>query len=101
VEGSQYVGYDALERVVDKAIQSHPDWVIRQCRAQADPIMNEGKSQYYHHAGRWLEKARAAYRAAGREAEWQVYLRELIDRHQRKYKLVPMLKALRQWEISS
>jgi hypothetical protein len=31
----------------------------------------------------------------GREEEWRTYLSELLDRHQRKYKLVPMLEALR------
>jgi uncharacterized Zn finger protein len=96
VDAGPYVGYDELERVVDKAIQSHPDWVIGRCRAQAEPIMDEGKSRYYHHAARWLEKARSAYRATGREAEWQAYLRELIAQHRRKYSLVPKLEALRQ-----
>ena len=87
--------YHLVEPVVDAAIESRPDWAIRACRQQAEPIMNQGKAQHYRHAVRWLEKARAAYRAAGREAEWQTYLEELIRRHRRKYKLVPMLEALR------
>jgi uncharacterized Zn finger protein len=36
-----------------------------------------------------------AYRALGHEEEWQAYLNELLSQHGRKYKLVPMLKALR------
>jgi len=32
-----------------------------------------------------------AYRNMGREEEWRAYLPELLDRHQRKHKLVPML----------
>ena len=88
-------GYRLLEQVVDAAIDHRPDWVIRVCRQQAEPIIDQGRSQHYHHAVRWLEKARAAYRVAGREAEWQEYLEELIRRHWRKYKLVPMLEALR------
>lgn len=95
VDAEQYVGYGVLERVVEAATQSHPDWAIRQCCQQAEPIMDQGKSRYYDHAVRWLQRARAAYRAAGREAEWQVYLSELIARHQRKYSLVPRLEALR------
>jgi len=95
IDAEKYVGYDTLERVVDVAIHSHPDWVIRHCRQQAESIMDEGKSKYYHHAVRWLGKARAAYRSAGREAEWQAYLRELLTRHQRKYSLVPQLETLR------
>jgi uncharacterized Zn finger protein len=65
------------------------------CCQQAESILNQGKSQHYHYAARWLEKARAAYRAAGRETEWDTYLGELIARHRRKYSLMPMLEALK------
>ena len=53
-----------------------------------------GKAKYYHHAARWLGKAASAYRQAGRESEWRAYLCQLVDRHRRKYKLVPMPEAL-------
>ncbi|RME88471.1 MAG: SWIM zinc finger domain-containing protein [Anaerolineae bacterium] len=87
--------YTLVEPVVDAAIESRPDWAIRAAQRQAEEIMDAGASDRYHHAVRWLEKARAAYRAAGREAEWRAYLENLLQRHARKYKLVPMLKALR------
>jgi uncharacterized Zn finger protein len=86
--------YALLEQVVEVATPSHADWAIRVCRQQAEPIMNQGKSQHYHHAARWLGKARAAYRAAGRETEWKTYLGELMAQHRRKSSLVPMLEAL-------
>lgn len=95
VDEASYVGLDAVERVVDAAWQSHPEWVIRQCRKQAEPIMDEGKSQYYHHAVRWLEKARRAYLALGQAAQWNEYLEGLIRKHARKYALRPRLEALR------
>jgi uncharacterized Zn finger protein len=57
--------------------------------------MDGGKAEYYHSAANWLAKARTAYRALGQEEEWQSYLNELLSLHGRKYKLVPMLKALR------
>jgi len=95
VDKSGYVGYDTLERVVDAAWESHPDWVIRQCKRQAEPIMDGGKSQHYHHAVRWLGKARQAYLAAGRAGEWRTYLESLIAKHNRKYSLRPQLEALR------
>ena len=84
-----------VAQVVDAAIHSRPDWAIRTCRQQADSIMDEGKAQYYGAAIEWLAKAREAYRAAGREAEWRAQLDELIARHQRKYKLRPMLESLK------
>jgi uncharacterized Zn finger protein len=34
-----------VERVVDAAMQSHPAWVIKVCRQQAEPFMDEGKAQ--------------------------------------------------------
>lgn len=89
-----YAGYSLLERVADAAISERPDWVIQACRKQAEVIMDGGKSSIYRHAVKWLEKARAAYLAADREAEWQEYLDTLLDQHRRKYKLRPMLEAL-------
>jgi uncharacterized Zn finger protein len=87
--------YTLLAQVVDAAIPSHADWAIQICRQQAEPIMQQGQSQHYHHAVRWLEKARAAYRTTGRETEWQAYLAEMMTRHRRKYSLIPSLEALK------
>jgi uncharacterized Zn finger protein len=95
VDRDGYAGYDTVERVVDAAWQSHPDWAIRQCKEQAEPIMDKGQSKYYHHAVRWLGKARQAYLAAGRAEEWSTYLEGLIAKHVRKYSLRPQLEALR------
>lgn len=90
-----YVGYDTLERVVDAAYKSHPDWVIRRCQAQAERIMDAGQSKYYHHAANWLGRARRAYLAAGRDEQWSAYLEGLISKHARKYALRPRLEDLR------
>ncbi|NOZ26470.1 MAG: SWIM zinc finger domain-containing protein [Chloroflexi bacterium] len=87
--------YAVIERVVNAAVKSRPDWAIRACLQQAEPIIEEGRSRYYHHAVHWLEKAQAAYQAAGREEEWRDYLEQLIRRHQRKHKLMGMLEILR------
>ena len=87
--------YTLIEEVVDAAIPSHADWAIRMCCQQAESILNQGKSQHYHDAARWLEKARAAYRAAGRETQWDTYLGELMACHRRKYSLMPILEALK------
>jgi uncharacterized Zn finger protein len=95
VDKNSYVGYDTLERVVDAACQSDPDWVIRQCKKQAESIMDSGKSKYYHHAARWLARARQAYQASDRATEWSKYLEGLIGKHARKSSLRPQLEALR------
>jgi uncharacterized Zn finger protein len=87
--------YALVALVADAAVRSHPEWVIRASRVQAEPFMDQGKSEHYHHAAEWLEKARTAYLASGREAEWQQYLDELLQKHQRKRALVPRLQRLR------
>ena len=56
--------------------------------------MDEGKSQHYSIAARWLSKAKRAYLASSRQAEWEDYLQSLLKRHARKYSLVPRLKDL-------
>ncbi len=94
IDQNQYAGYNAVEKVVDAAYKSHPDWTIRQCKQQAEPIMDRAKSKYYHHALRWLEKARRAYLAANRAGEWQQYVSKLIEKHRRQYSLRPGLEAL-------
>ena len=91
-----YASHTLVEQVVDAALQlqSQLDWVIQACRKQAEYIMDKGKAELYSSAANWLAKARRAYHMLGSQAEWQTYLDELLSQHGRKYKLVPMLKAL-------
>ena len=83
-----------LEQVAEAAVPSHPEWVIKTSRREAEAIMDRGKSEYYGSAAHWLARARDACRVAGREAEWQAYHAQLLTVHSRKYRLVPLLKAL-------
>jgi uncharacterized Zn finger protein len=87
--------YEVVEQVADAALESRPEWVIHTCRAQAERIMDEGKSKYYHHAAEWLRRGRTAALAAGQVAEWRAYMDGIIAQHKRKYSLVPLLEPLR------
>jgi uncharacterized Zn finger protein len=87
--------YHLAELVVDALYARQPDWAVQMARRQAEPIMDGGKSQQYHHALRWVEKAKKAYLSANRRDEWLVYVDELLSKHARKYSLVPGLKGLR------
>jgi uncharacterized Zn finger protein len=91
-----YVSHELVDIVVDGALKnnSHHEWVIDACRRQAEVIIEGGKSQLYGAAVRWLEKARQASVAAGRDDEWRAYVQEILARHKRKYSLVPLLEAL-------
>lgn len=60
--------------------------------------MAAGQAGSYELAAQWLEKAALAYDAAGRYEDWLTRLDGLIERHRRKYKLRPLLAALRPGE---
>ncbi|GAC1374128.1 MAG: hypothetical protein NVS2B12_31390 [Ktedonobacteraceae bacterium] len=81
--------------MADAAIQSYPEWVIKVSRQQAEPIMDEGKAQYYSAVAKWLARVCTACQNIGQQQEWQLYLADLLSRHKRKYKLMPRLDALR------
>ena len=89
-----YVSSRTLARVMDAAIRSRPQWVIAQARQQAEPIMDGAKSAHYEDAAQWLRKAKQAHDALGQKAEWRAYLGALREKHQRKYRLMPLLNAL-------
>jgi len=90
-----YPHYSTVELVVNAAIESRPDWCIQACKQQAESIMDQGQSKYYQRAAYWLGRAKAAYVSVGRSDEWRVYLESLLQKHARKYSLVPLLKDLR------
>lgn len=84
-----------VARVAEALAEVRPDEVLPICLKHAESIMNEGRSDRYENAVDWLRHARRAQRAASREAAWQKYLEALLDKHQKKRKLVPMLQTLR------
>ncbi len=86
--------YGLLERVMDAAITTRPDWVIKAASAQAERIMDAGDAQRYHYAVDWLRRARDAFRAAGRPTDWQGYLSSIRAKHGRKYKLMGLIERL-------
>lgn len=90
----RYTSPRILAQVMDAAVNRQPQWVIAQARRQAEPIMDGAQSAYYEDAAMWLRKAKQAYEALGQKAEWRDYLDGLREKHQRKYKLTPLLKML-------
>jgi tetratricopeptide (TPR) repeat protein len=90
----RYTSSQTLARVMDAAVNRQPQWVIAQARRQAEPIMDGAKASQYEDAAMWLRKAKQAHEALGQKAEWQSYLGVLREKHQRKYKLMPLLNRL-------
>jgi uncharacterized Zn finger protein len=94
IDQDSFPSPNLIEQVADAAVHTHPDWVIRASRKQAEGIMDQKKAEKYDIAARWLARAKEAYDSAGRQGEWQEYLAALLELHHRKYKLVPLLRAL-------
>jgi uncharacterized Zn finger protein len=90
----RYTSPQTLARVMDAAVNRQPQWVIAQARRQAEPIMDGAQSAHYEDAALWLGKVKQAHEALGQQAEWRSYLAALREKHQRKYKLMPLLKPL-------
>ncbi|HEU4323386.1 MAG TPA: SWIM zinc finger family protein [Roseiflexaceae bacterium] len=78
--------------VMDLAVERRPDWVIAAATRAAEQIIEPSRSAEYSEAVDWLRRAHAAYRAAGREAEWRSYIANLRVAHSRKYKLMDLLQ---------
>jgi uncharacterized Zn finger protein len=83
-----------VEPVVKAILEERPQWAISACKAQAEPIIEQGKHDSYRTAVRWLEHAGQAARTAGELEEWRAYVEDIKDEHYRKYKLRPMLEDL-------
>jgi uncharacterized Zn finger protein len=81
-----------IQLVMDAAIAHRPEWVIAKAIRPAEDIMNRGKAESYQEAVNWLTRAREAYIRSGRQAEWQVYLAQLIATHGRKRKLMGLIE---------
>lgn len=87
-------GYGLLERVMDAALATRPEWVIKAASAQAEQIMDAGDAQHYDRAVGWLRRVRVAFHAAGRTADWQGYVGSIKAKHGRKYKLMGLIEKI-------
>ena len=92
---SRFSSDDTLLRKVMSAVTStHASWVISSACGKSEPIMDEGRSNYYDSAAQWLGYAKTAYDASGKEKEWQAYVAGVRDKHRRKYRLMEALEGL-------
>jgi len=78
-------GPSVIESVVEAVSDQRPDWAIKACETQAEPIIENGQHDRYRTAVRWLERAGTIAQEADSLEEWRDY---------QKYKLRPMLDEL-------
>ena len=83
-----------IDKVIEAVKEEYPDWAFHQCRQRAEAIMNAGDSKNYDVAAAWLRQGRDILLAAGKQKQWDDYLAGVMEKHHRKYKLMPMLRAL-------
>ena len=95
VKASTWLSDELLEEIVTALKEKHPRWCFQQYRKRAEDIMDAGRSAEYETAVAWLRRGREVLLAAGETAFWNKYLDATLEKHWRKYKLRPMLEALR------
>ena len=84
-----------IDKVIEAVKAEYPEWAFEQCSQRADQIMDAGRAKDYAIAADWLRRGRDILVAAGMHARWDAHLSALMETHQHKYKLRPMLQNLR------
>ncbi|MEM7538802.1 MAG: hypothetical protein AAF639_41970, partial [Chloroflexota bacterium] len=90
-----------LSQVIEAVKATYPHWAFDQCRTAAANIMDNNRSQGYAEAAEWVRRGRDILLEAGLAKQWQVYITSLIQKHQRKYKLLPLLERVRDTALTS
>jgi hypothetical protein len=89
----KYGNYQLLEKLVNVAAETYPDWSAAQALEEAKKLILKGSS-YYPHAVRWLQTVKNIYLQHNRSREWQQCLDAVKVEHGRKYSLMAQLKSL-------
>jgi len=90
----QATWFSDIDKVIEAVRVDYPEWAFRQCRKRAEAIMDSGQAKNYRVAAEWLRRGRDILLSAGENDMWDAYLAQVMDKHQRKYKLMPMLREL-------
>ena len=90
----QAVWFSNIDKVIEAVKTDYPEWAFQQCQKHAEAIMDAGKAKNYHVAAEWLQRGREILLSAGKNGMWDTYLDQVMDQHQRKHKLMPMLREL-------
>lgn len=91
-EQKPYGGYVLLEKLVDAAAATHPDWAAEHALQEAERLINKA-SKYYPHAVNWLGKVKAIYIQHNRPDDWQACLSQIREKYGRKYSLMGQIDS--------
>jgi len=90
----QAAWFSNIDKVIESVKVDYPEWAFRQCQKRADAIMDAGQAKNYRVAADWLRRGRDILLSAGENDKWDTCLDLVMDKHQRKYKLMPLLREL-------
>ena len=93
VDAAAYFPHRLVHRVMNAAISTNPDWVIKQGCDRATAIVEPGKAKYYDEAVEWLKQVKKAYLASDRESAWSAYRTHLVTVYGRKRKLMSLIES--------
>jgi uncharacterized Zn finger protein len=82
------------EVVVAGVVRARPEWAARTSIAEAERLLVEANTSRYPVAAEWLRRAKAAYAALDRSADWRAYVEELKARYHRRRALLRELHGL-------
>ncbi len=94
VENLGYNKQSLVLKVMDAAMQTHPDWIIDNASQRAEAILSEGKAKYYGTTIKWLRRVRQAYIDNDRQSEWNEYRTKLVTIHARKRKFMSLMQNI-------
>jgi uncharacterized Zn finger protein len=90
----QATWFSNIDKVIEAVKADDPKWAFRQCQQRAEAIMDAGQAKNYRVAAEWLQRGRDILLSAGEKDMWSTYIGQIMEKHQRKYKLMPMLREL-------
>ena len=88
-------GYGVDEDAIATAVQAHaPDRAVAIWKNKAERLIAQVKPSAYQGAAKYLRKASEVMRRENKPTEWESYLKELRQHHQRKSRLIEILDGL-------
>jgi uncharacterized Zn finger protein len=94
VEKLELYNPEPIQKVMDAAIETHSEWVIKNASERAFSIIESGRHSQYSSAIEWLKQVRNAFVKTKKEKDWKTLRSQLLQKHSKKIKLKGMLEKL-------
>ena len=92
VEKLEMYNPEPIQKVMDAAIETHSEWVIKNASERAFSIIESGRHSQYSSAIEWLKRVRSALIKTKKEKDWKALHSQLLQKHSKKTKLKALLE---------